>query len=203
MHELSCRREMRVVDVRASEERGPPLGYVPGSRHLSEHLARSLPSRLWFGVPADTPIAICCMSGRRGRTLTRHLRALGHPNVFNVEGGVLGWSAAGLPLAGAREPSAPSLRMDVVACRRALRSSFAVVCVEGELDRDTQRELPDPRGLFDALYAAQRARGLHEAQALEVVLFGVAELAWRQGYALDRVAWLTDHGHDLLCTLAA
>ena len=49
-------------------------------------------------APQETPLCIICRSGNRSRAACEKLLASGHPNVMNLEGGVLAWEKAGLPV---------------------------------------------------------------------------------------------------------
>lgn len=51
-------------------------------------------------LPADkgAKLAVYCMSGRMSEIAARKLIELGYRNVYNLEGGMLAWRAAGLPL---------------------------------------------------------------------------------------------------------
>lgn len=43
------------------------------------------------------PVMVMCQAGKRGAAAAEKLRALGFAEVRNLEGGILGWMAAGLP----------------------------------------------------------------------------------------------------------
>jgi rhodanese-related sulfurtransferase len=49
-------------------------------------------------LPADRPLFLICASGNRSGTATGHLLALGYPDASNVEGGIIAWYRAGLPI---------------------------------------------------------------------------------------------------------
>jgi rhodanese-related sulfurtransferase len=49
-------------------------------------------------LPADRPLLLICRSGNRSGAATGHLLALGYPDAANVEGGILAWYRAGLPI---------------------------------------------------------------------------------------------------------
>jgi hypothetical protein len=44
------------------------------------------------------PLYLICRSGIRGKQACERFMAAGYSNVFNVEGGTLGWERSGLPL---------------------------------------------------------------------------------------------------------
>ncbi|MBI3169109.1 MAG: hypothetical protein HYZ22_11555 [Chloroflexi bacterium] len=85
-----------VVDIRTSEEFTKD-GHIEG--------AVNVPMQEIFGnldkLPAkDAYIVVNCASGHRGSIVTMGLRLLGYTNVMNLAGGLNGWKAAGLPVAG-------------------------------------------------------------------------------------------------------
>ncbi len=49
-------------------------------------------------LPRDRPLFLFCRSGSRSAAATTHLISLGWTDVSNVDGGLLAWSRAGLPL---------------------------------------------------------------------------------------------------------
>ena len=50
-------------------------------------------------IDRHTPVVVMCRSGKRGMDALQKLEALGFANVRNLEGGILAWKAAGLPVA--------------------------------------------------------------------------------------------------------
>jgi phage shock protein E len=53
-------------------------------------------------LPTDksTPVVLYCRSGSMSRIAARTLVRLGFTNVWNLDGGMIGWQEAGYPLAG-------------------------------------------------------------------------------------------------------
>jgi rhodanese-related sulfurtransferase len=80
-----------LVDVREPGEIAQAA--VPGARHIA---LGGLAARLGE-LPAGQTIGFICRSGNRSGTATRSALRAGLDAV-NVEGGVLAWSRAGLPL---------------------------------------------------------------------------------------------------------
>ena len=78
-----------LLDVREDHEWA--AGHAPEARHMP--LSRLDPSLL----PAGVPVAAVCRSGGRSGVAAQHLAAAGI-TVTNVAGGMLAWSAAGLPV---------------------------------------------------------------------------------------------------------
>jgi rhodanese-related sulfurtransferase len=48
-------------------------------------------------VDGSVPVVVMCRGGKRGEQALQQLRAKGMTGVRNLEGGILGWKAAGLP----------------------------------------------------------------------------------------------------------
>lgn len=91
---LSTNAEARLVDVREPSEwaeTGVPEGAV--LIPLAEVESRA-PSEL----SAEAPVYVICRSGNRSRTASETLVGLGFTEVYNVDGGVNAWTAAGLPM---------------------------------------------------------------------------------------------------------
>lgn len=79
-----------LLDVREPDEWAE--AHVDGARHVP--LGDLDPAR----VPQDAPVVAMCRSGRRSGQAVQALLAAGHPDVVNLDGGVLAWQEAGLPL---------------------------------------------------------------------------------------------------------
>ena len=96
---LQADETARIVDVREPSEwaeTGVPEGAV--LIPLGD-----LESRADAELNADDPVYVICRSGNRSRTASDILVGLGFAEVYNVDGGVTAWTAAGLPV----EPYAP------------------------------------------------------------------------------------------------
>lgn len=61
-------------------------------------------------LPKDktTPIYCFCRTGRRSGIAARHLIEMGYQNVFNVDGGIRAWTAAGYEIVGEKPDSLSS-----------------------------------------------------------------------------------------------
>jgi rhodanese-related sulfurtransferase len=81
-----------LLDVREDDEW--QAGHVPGSVHVP---MSALPGRI-ADVPDADPLVVVCKVGGRSAQVAAWLRAQGRPAV-NLDGGLLGWQAAGRPLA--------------------------------------------------------------------------------------------------------
>jgi rhodanese-related sulfurtransferase len=81
-----------VVDVRELHELRE--GSIPGSRHiplgqLQAHVGELL---------AAPEVIFVCRSGARSAAATTALTRAGHPNAFNMAGGMIAWKHKGLPV---------------------------------------------------------------------------------------------------------
>ena len=76
-----------LVDVRGSEERA--IASIPGARAI--HLDEFRSGAAVLQIPFDQPVVIHCKVGSRSEEASRILIEAGHPDVRNLEGGVLAW----------------------------------------------------------------------------------------------------------------
>lgn len=86
-------RDVTVIDVRERDEYEGELGRVPGARLIP---LGELKARL-AEVPRG-PVAVVCHSGKRSARGASMLLASGRADVRSMEGGMLAWTAAGLPV---------------------------------------------------------------------------------------------------------
>jgi rhodanese-related sulfurtransferase len=82
-----------LIDVREPHEHD--AGHVEGA--LLMPLART--ERMAGDLPKDEPVYVICRSGNRSLQASRALVEAGFEDVRNVEGGMIAWEAAGLPVA--------------------------------------------------------------------------------------------------------
>jgi rhodanese-related sulfurtransferase len=92
--QLSSNEAAQLVDVREPaewESTGVPQGslLIP----LGE-IEQRAPAEL----AKERPVYVICRSGNRSRTASQTLVGLGYGEVYNVDGGVQAWVAAGLPM---------------------------------------------------------------------------------------------------------
>jgi rhodanese-related sulfurtransferase len=86
--------ELNIIDVREQDEYDRT--HVEGMTLIP----MSQITRRLHDVPSGA-LAILCRSGGRSGRVCDHLNALGdYGEVLNVEGGILGWAASGLPYVG-------------------------------------------------------------------------------------------------------
>lgn len=80
-----------LLDVR-NEDEVQPHGLIPGARHIP---LPSLAERAGELPVSDQPLVIYCHAGVRSAHACAYLATLGHPNLFNLQGGVIAWGNAG------------------------------------------------------------------------------------------------------------
>ena len=81
-----------LLDVRTQEEYEE--GYIEGATLIP---VSDLADRL-DEVPMDKKIVIYCRSGNRSMTAADILISSGYAAVYNVQGGIIAWDSAGLPV---------------------------------------------------------------------------------------------------------
>jgi rhodanese-related sulfurtransferase len=83
-----------VLDVREPDEW--VAGHPPGAHHLP---MMQIPARA-AEVPDDRDVVVVCRVGARSAQVVAYLRQRGYENVYNLDGGLFAWAAAGRPLVG-------------------------------------------------------------------------------------------------------
>jgi len=84
--------------------------------HAEEHIegARLIPlgeiERRAQEIDRSQPLVITCRSGKRGAEALKKLQALGFTEARNLEGGILAWKAAALPLSKAAKKVFPLMQ---------------------------------------------------------------------------------------------
>jgi rhodanese-related sulfurtransferase len=84
--------EAHLLDVREPEEWA--AGHAPDAQHIPMY---ELPARL-AEVPADQEVVVVCRSGLRSARVVEFLLGNGWERVYNLDGGMEDWAAAGRPL---------------------------------------------------------------------------------------------------------
>ncbi|MFD0740265.1 Grx4 family monothiol glutaredoxin [Lysobacter koreensis] len=77
---------LKLVDVRPPEERALASVNVPFSTLDGDALAQL------EALPKDTPLAFLCHHGQRSAQAAEHFRGLGFRQLFNIDGGIEGWT---------------------------------------------------------------------------------------------------------------
>ncbi|MCB0189333.1 MAG: rhodanese-like domain-containing protein, partial [Caldilineaceae bacterium] len=81
-----------LIDVREQFEYDD--GHIPGITLIPMN---SIPSRL-NEIPTDKTVVLTCRSGNRSGQVFNYLQQQGFTNIHNMEGGIVAWQAAGLPV---------------------------------------------------------------------------------------------------------
>lgn len=81
-----------LLDVREDDEWA--AGHAPKAVHLP---MMQIPARM-SEVPQDRQVFVLCRVGGRSGQVVSYLRQQGWDNVTNVDGGMIGWAAAGRPV---------------------------------------------------------------------------------------------------------
>jgi rhodanese-related sulfurtransferase len=84
--------DLRLLDVRTDAE--VARGKIPQGDSLPLHL---LPLRLG-GMDKNSPTVFYCQSGGRSAQAAAFAAANGFADVYNLEGGIMAWMRAGLPI---------------------------------------------------------------------------------------------------------
>jgi len=61
-------------------------------------------------IARNTPVVVMCRSGKRGGEALKKLQAMGMTDVRNLEGGIMAWKEAGLPVEKQRKSCLPLMQ---------------------------------------------------------------------------------------------
>jgi rhodanese-related sulfurtransferase len=86
--------EAYLLDVREDEEWA--AGHAPTATHLP---MMQIPARL-DEIPHDRDVVVVCRVGGRSAQVVAYLLQNGFDNVYNLDGGMFAWAAAGRPVVG-------------------------------------------------------------------------------------------------------
>lgn len=83
-----------LLDVRTAAE--VDQGYIAGAQHIdiSSNSFRDEINKL----DKSKPVLVYCRSGRRSAAAMRYMRDNGFAEVYNLNGGIIAWNQAGLPV---------------------------------------------------------------------------------------------------------
>ncbi|MFA7383573.1 MAG: rhodanese-like domain-containing protein [Desulfurivibrionaceae bacterium] len=89
---IETRKDLVLVDVRAPEELRE--GSIPGSQLFPfGELARGR-----MTLPTGKPLLLICAVGGRSYAVGQYFSKKGYGEIYNLNGGISAWKAAGLPL---------------------------------------------------------------------------------------------------------
>ncbi len=89
---LKDQENVLVLDVREVTEY--EAGHIPGVTLIP---MGEVANRL-NEIPKDQTVIVTCRSGNRSGQVADYLRQNGYTNIHNMEGGIVAWEAAGLPI---------------------------------------------------------------------------------------------------------
>ena len=92
--QLINREDAQIIDVREPDEY--VSGHLPESRNIPAGQLEQRAGEL--DKYKDTPLILVCQTGSRSTSACKQMIALGFARAHNLEGGIAGWRAAGLPL---------------------------------------------------------------------------------------------------------
>ncbi len=86
--------DVYLLDVREPDEWA--AGHPPGAHHVP---MMEIPARAGE-VPTDRDVVVVCRVGGRSAQVVGYLLQRGFENVYNLDGGMYAWAAAGRPVVG-------------------------------------------------------------------------------------------------------
>ncbi len=101
-------KTLQLVDVRTPEEFSG--GYLKHAVNINVN-DNSFQSRI-EKLDKNTPVFVYCQSGVRSKGAAKTMRNMGFVQVYEMDGGMLKWRAAGLPEVGSAEASPESMSAD-------------------------------------------------------------------------------------------
>lgn len=190
-----------LVDIRPMEERRGAIGFVPGSRAVATESIVADLAAFSASFEKNATIVFVCASGRRSAILAEQLAGKVPQTLGTLEGGTLGWTAAGLPTCGIEAPSEDAIPMvpSIDKFPRALLACFAAESIENTLDGRVRDEIDANEVIQRAIAGACNDKV--SKRCLEVVLERVSEIARRSGFMLQRVRDNTDAFHAAIARL--
>ena len=95
LQRMRTQGEVELFDVRTELEFAQ--GAIPGAKHMPLHMLPLVADQM----ENEKPLVFICRSGARSAQACAFLASKGFANVYNLRGGVLGWTQAGMTLAAA------------------------------------------------------------------------------------------------------
>lgn len=86
--------QVHIIDVRRPDEWTGEFGHIAEAEHLVLDL---LPQKV-KDLPQNKTIVFVCRSGARSAQASAFAKQSGYENVFNLAGGMMAWTQAGLPV---------------------------------------------------------------------------------------------------------
>lgn len=186
---LASSREIAIVDIRGAEER-QLMGFIPGALPISPQILQTQPQQSLAVLPPQTPVAISCLRGHRSAPIAEWLAAQGIMEpVYTLEGGVLAWQSAGLPLCNVSSTQ-PDPVTDISGLIQLIRSCFVAESVEAMLSNPAQASTNDgfnPRKEVERILAEALEQHPDQTVALSRVIERLAVMARRHGHPLEHI----------------
>ena len=85
-----------LLDIRLEEEF--IVSHLPNAQRVTPEASDAELKK--YLADSSKPIVVYCAVGYRSGNMARRLQALGHTNVFNLEGAIFAWATLGKPLEG-------------------------------------------------------------------------------------------------------
>jgi rhodanese-related sulfurtransferase len=85
-----------LLDVRTPDEWNE--GHLAGAAHADYWGDEKAFEEAMNSIPRDRPVLVYCAGGGRSGLTAKELIAAGHREVYNLEHGISGWEADGLPV---------------------------------------------------------------------------------------------------------
>jgi thioredoxin 1 len=99
---IKSKKDAQLIDVRTPSEF--QSGFIAGALNLD--INGDDYSRQVASLDKSKPVLVYCLSGGRSASAARGLRQSGFQEVTELEGGIMAWNRAGLPLEGAQSQGA-------------------------------------------------------------------------------------------------
>lgn len=92
VNQLRDRADVLLIDVREQAEYNE--GHIPGITLIP---MGEIPGRL-AEIPKDKTVVVTCRSGNRSSQVASYLQQQGFTNIHDLQGGIVAWQQAGLPV---------------------------------------------------------------------------------------------------------
>ena len=92
VNQLRERADVLLIDVREQAEYNE--GHIPGITLIP---MGEIPGRL-AEIPKDKTVVVTCRSGNRSSQVASYLQQQGFTNIHDLQGGIVAWQQAGLPV---------------------------------------------------------------------------------------------------------
>lgn len=193
---LARRRHFHVIDIRDEHERQDELGFIPGSLFVRNGV---MLDELLELIPEEDTVVLSCMGGSRATAcIIDQLQNGSERTFYNLDGGLLAWRAAKLPVASfmAEEDalghaSTHSPEEFFVQMRSCFVGEIVEVIVERELDLNP----------IDLLNTSSHLAQIHldDTPFEQRLIYFAGYVSWQVGTPLMHIAqntnWALAHRH--------